>query len=153
MDDIGNALSSHDLTRVNLDQLGEALAGLHRFARITKKELVRRQMSAIESARERGVGYTAIASAFTASGCVIDARVLRKYVHQLRRAANRCSPVAKAVTSNPFEAEPPPMQERALTPHTSASPHTQRRSLSRSALVAASNPGNAMSKERTHGNG
>ncbi|MCX9157283.1 hypothetical protein OPU71_14235 [Niveibacterium sp. 24ML] len=144
MDPTGNHLSSIDLARIDVNQLEEALAGLHKFSRVTKKEMVRRQLAAIESARERGVGYAAIAAAFSASGCAIDARVLRKYVHQLRRAADRLPAHGDAETGGLGKTNSePPTRGRATAPLSKDAGPAPRRSLSRSALVAASNPSNA----------
>lgn len=68
-----------------LERIQQALMGLTRSHRVTKKELIRCHLTEIDAAHGRGVSYAEIARTLTAAGCTVSPRLLRKYLDDIRR--------------------------------------------------------------------
>jgi hypothetical protein len=145
----GNTRDRLDLTKVSLERIAAALAGIEQYARVTKKDLVRRNLRAIEDARQRGVGYEVIASALTSGGCPINARVLRKYVHQLSREVTPSPALTRppapevpnaSTSAHPLSTDAASAASDVATPELieSKGPRPNRRSLRRGALLTPS---------------
>lgn len=141
MDNTSHIPALPSLERLDLDRIEAALLGLTQYHRKTKKDVVRKQLDAIEAALSRGAGYAAVAGALTDGGCAIHPPVLRKYLSQLRRERTRGesrSQKASTAVAQVDRQEPPPVSPKspAVAPEGAAPIDGGRRSLRRSAFLS-----------------
>lgn len=120
---------------VDLRRITEALLGLTRYQRMTKKEIVRQHRQEIEDAARRGVSYAKVARVFSELGCPLSPRLLRKYLNDIRTKH------LPSQAATPPLAEPLASSLQPLPRHIDVSQHplvtsTKQRSLRRSALLS-----------------
>lgn len=126
---------------VDLRRITEALMGLVRYQRLTKKEIVRQHLREIEDAAQRGVSYAEVARVFSEFGCPLSPRLLRKYLSDIRK--HLPPPTAMPLIADPLVSSLPPTPRQIDVSQIPPVPSTRHRSLRRSALLA-------MNKESTN---
>lgn len=129
---INQVLAGH--LEVDLRRITEALMGLVRYQRLTKKEIVRQHLREIEDAAQRGVSYAEVARVFSELGCPLSPRLLRKYLSDIRK--HLPPPTAMPLIADPLASSlpltPRPIEVSPIPP---IAP-TRHRSLRRSTLLA-----------------
>jgi hypothetical protein len=126
---------------VDLRRITEALMGLVRYQRMTKKEIVRQHQQEIEDAARRGVSYAEVARVLSTLGCPLSPRLLRKYLSDIRK--NLPPQSATPLIAEPLASSLPPTPRPIDVSQTPPVTSTRHRSLRRSALLP-------MNKESTN---
>lgn len=119
---------------VDLRRITEALMGLTRYQRMTKKGIVREHLREIEDAARRGVSYAEVARVFSELGCPLSPRLLRKYLTDIRKhlPPQTAVPLITEPLASTLPPTPRPIEVSPIPPATP----TRHRSLRRSALLA-----------------
>lgn len=116
-----------ELTDIDLDRIAAALAGLRPSRPMTVKALIRKQLSHIEDARQRGLTHDEIAKTLTEAGCSVTPATLRKYLSQFHAVTPTSrSPLTDAIPARPARASDGATNQTKLP----------RRSLRRSTLIS-----------------
>lgn len=121
---------------VVIERIQQALMGLTRCPRVTKKELIRHHLAEIQAAHARGVSFAEIARTLTTAGCALSPRLLRKYLDDIRRKENTLQEKFSLPLATPAEVSdanpemPMPLSATGATPAP-----VKTRSLRRSALI------------------